>query len=285
MEKSISTTLPSGCQGERPAAKARPRFGAPSISRPLKEEPMSHYDPNTRRDSFGSSRAIPPSIGIPIDAGLRAYMVRVYNYMAGGLALTGAVAYVAASSGFYQAIAATPLIWLVMLAPLAFVLVLSFGIQRMSTATAMLLFWIYAAVMGLSLGSIFSVFTGTSIARVFFITATTFGAMSLYGYTTKSDLSGFGSFLLMGLIGILIASIVNIFIGSSALQFIISVIGVIVFVGLTAYDTQRIKDMYLDSDTDEVEGRKAILGALALYLDFINLFMMLLQLFGQRRQD
>src|ERR1700704_3044152 len=244
---------------------------------------MSYYDSDARRASRGTG--FPPSHGAQIDAGLRAHMQRVYGYMAGGLALTGIVASAAAASGFYQAIAATPLIWLVMLAPLAFVLVLSFGIQRMSTATAMLLFWIYAAVMGLSLGSIFSVFTGTSIARVFFITATTFGAMSLYGYTTKSDLSGFGSFLLMGLIGILIASIVNIFIGSSALQFIISVIGVIVFVGLTAYDTQRIKDMYLDSDTDEVEGRKAILGALALYLDFINLFMMLLQLFGQRRQD
>lgn len=246
---------------------------------------MSHYDPNARRDSWGSTRATPPSIGIPIDAGLRAYMLRVYNYMAGGLALTGAVAYAAAASGFYQAIAATPIIWLVMLAPLGFVLVLSFGIQRMGAATATVLFWIYAAVMGLSLGSIFLVFTGTSIARVFFITAATFGAMSLYGYTTKSDLSGFGSFLLMGLIGILIASIVNIFIGSSALQFAISVIGVIVFVGLTAYDTQRIKEMYLDADTDEVEGKKAIMGALALYLDFINLFMMLLQLFGQRRQE
>jgi FtsH-binding integral membrane protein len=202
---------------------------------------MSHYDPNARRDSWGSTRATPPSIGIPIDASLRAYMLRVYNYMSGGFALTGAVAYGAESSGFYQAIAATPLIWLVMLAPLAFVLVLIFGIQRMSAATATLLFWIYAAVMGLSLGSIFLVFTGTSIARVFFITAATYGAMSLYGYTTRSDLSGFGSFLLMGLIGILIASIVNIFVGSSTLQFAISIIGVIVFVGLTAYDTQRIR--------------------------------------------
>jgi FtsH-binding integral membrane protein len=139
--------------------------------------------------------------------------------------------------------------------------------------------------MGLSLGSIFLVFTGTSIARVFFITAATYGAMSIYGYTTKSDLSGFGSFLLMGLIGIVIASIVNIFIGSTALQFAISVIGVIVFVGLTAYDTQRIKEMYLESDTGETAAKKAVLGALALYLDFINLFMMLLQLFGQRRQN
>jgi FtsH-binding integral membrane protein len=158
-------------------------------------------------------------------------------------------------------------------------------IQRMSAGTAMLLFWLYAAVMGLSLGGIFLVYTGTSIARVFFITAATYGAMSLYGYTTKTDLSGFGSFLLMGLIGIVIASLVNLFIGSNTLQFVISIIGVIVFVGLTAYDTERIKEMYLESDTAEVADKKAVLGALALYLDFINLFMMLLQLFGQRREN
>ena len=159
------------------------------------------------------------------------------------------------------------------------------GLDRMQASTAQLLFWIYAAVMGLSLGGIFLVYTGTSIARVFFITAATYGAMSLYGYTTKTDLSGFGSFLLMGLIGIIIASLVNLFIGSNTLQFVISIIGVIVFVGLTAYDTQRIKEMYLESDTAEVADKKAVLGALALYLDFINLFMMLLQLFGQRREN
>jgi hypothetical protein len=227
----------------------------------------------------------PPSIGAQIEAGLRAHMQRVYGYMAGGMALTGLVAYAAAASGFYQAIAATPLIWLIMLAPLGFVLALSFGIQRMAAGTAMLLFWLYAAVMGLSLGGIFLVFTGESIARVFFITAATFGAMSLYGYTTRSDLSRFGSFLMMGLIGIVIASLVNIFIGSSALQFAISIIGIIVFVGLTAYDTQRIREMYLESDTGEIAGKKAILGALALYLDFINLFMILLQLFGHRRDN
>jgi FtsH-binding integral membrane protein len=225
------------------------------------------------------------SVGAQIDAGLRAHMQRVYGYMTGGLAWTGIVAYAAAVSGFYQSIADSGLIWVVMLAPLGFVLVLSFGIERMSAATAMLLFWIYAAVMGLSLGGIFLVFTGTSIARVFFITAATYGVMSLYGYTTKSDLSGFGSFLLMGLIGIVIASLVNIFVGSSALQFAISVVGVLVFVGLTAYDTQRIKQMYLESDSPEVGNKKAVLGALALYLDFINLFMMLLQLFGQRREN
>jgi len=244
---------------------------------------MSYYDSDARRTSRGMG--FPPSISAQIDAGLRAHMQRVYGYMAGGLALTGIVAYVAAASGFYQAIAATPLIWLVMLAPLGFVLALSFGIQRMSVETAMLLFWLYAAVMGLSLGSIFLVFTGESIARVFFITAATYSVMSLYGYTTKSDLSRFDSFLMMGLIGIVIASLVNIFVGSSALQFAISIIGVIVFVGLTAYDTQRIKEMYLESDSADIAGKKAMLGALSLYLDFINLFMIFLQLFGQRRDN
>jgi FtsH-binding integral membrane protein len=218
-----------------------------------------------------------------IDVGLREYMLRVYNYMASGLALTGIVAWVAANYGFYQAIAHTPLIWLVMLAPLGLVFALSYGINRMSASAAQTLFWVYSALMGLSLASIFLVYTGTSIARVFFIAGGTFAGMSLYGYTTRTDLSRFGSFLFMGLIGIVIASLVNIFIGSSALQFAISVIGVLVFVGLTAWDTQRIKEMYWEADGYEIAGKKAILGALTLYLDFINLFMMLLQLFGQRR--
>ncbi|MBR0902722.1 Bax inhibitor-1/YccA family protein [Bradyrhizobium liaoningense] len=244
---------------------------------------MSYYDYNPERPLRGAGG--PPSLDAQTEARLRAQIQRVYGYMAGGLALTGIVAYAAAASGFYQAIAGTPLIWLVMLAPLGFVLVLSFLIQRMSAETAMLLFALYAAVMGLSLGGIFLVFTGASIARVFFITAATFGMMSLYGYTTRSDLSDFGAFLMMGLIGIVIASLVNIFIGSSALQFVISIIGVIVFVGLTAYDTQRIKQMYLDTDSREIAGKKAVLGALVLYLDFINLFMMLMQLFGQRRDS
>src|SRR6202171_5530062 len=244
---------------------------------------MIYYDSNARRTSDGM--LTPPPIGAEIDAGLRVHMQRVYGYMAGGLVLTGIIAYAAAVSGFYQSIADTGLIWIVMLAPLGFVLALSFGIERMSAGTATVLFWIYAAVMGLSLGGIFLVFTGASIARVFFITAATYGAMSLYGYTTRTDLSGFGSFLLMGLIGIVIASLVNLFLKSDGLQFAISIIGVLVFVGLTDYDTQRIKAMYLESDTDEAEGKKAILGALSLYLDFINLFMMLLQLFGARRND
>jgi len=219
-----------------------------------------------------------------IDVGLREHMLRIYNYMASGLALTGIVAYVFAQSGFYAQVAATPLIWLIMLAPLGFVMVMSFGLQRMQASTAQLLFWLFAGVMGLSLASIFLVFTGTSVARVFFITAGTFGAMSLYGYTTKRDLSQFGSFLMMGLIGIILASLVNMFLGSTGLQFAISVIGVLVFTGLTAWDTQRLKEVYAEGYDQASMGKLAISGALTLYLDFINLFVMLLQLFGDRRQ-
>lgn len=220
---------------------------------------------------------------VDIDVGLRNYMLRIYNYMAGGLALTGIVAYGALVSGFYQAIYGTPLIWLVMLAPLGFVLVLSFGIQRLSLGTAQLLFWAFAGVMGLSLSWIFIRYTGTSIARVFFITAGTFAAMSLYGYTTRRDLSGIGSFLFMGLIGLVIASVVNIFLASPGLYFAISVIGVLVFVGLTAWDTQQIKEMYWEGDGTAVAGKKAIMGALTLYLDFINLFLFMLRFLGDRR--
>ena len=220
---------------------------------------------------------------VDIDVGLRDYMLRIYNYMASGLALTGIVAYVFAQSGLYLAIARTPLIWLVMLAPLGLVMWLSYGINRMQAATAQALFWVYAALMGISLASVFLVFTGESVARVFFITAGTFAAMSLYGYTTQRDLSQWGSFLFMGLIGIIIAMVVNIFLVSSALQFAISVIGVVVFTGLTAYDTQSIKDMYVEYDDGEIAGKKAVMGALRLYLDFINLFMMLMQLLGTRR--
>jgi uncharacterized protein len=222
---------------------------------------------------------------VDIDVGLRQYMLSVYNYMAGGLALTGLVAYFAAASGFYQAIAGTPLLWVVLLAPLGMVLLLSFGIQRMSLGATQLSFWVYAALVGLSLAGIFLIYTQASIARVFFITAGTFAAMSLYGYTTRRDLSQVGSFLMMGLIGIILASLVNLFIHSSALQFAISVIGVVVFVGLTAYDTQRIKEMYFEGDGAIIAGKKAILGALRLYLDFINLFILLLQFMGVQRRD
>lgn len=216
--------------------------------------------------------------------GLRAYLIKVYNYMAGGLALTGAVAYYGASSGFYASIIGTWLFWVILLSPLALVLFLSYRIQRISLGVAQVSFWAYAGLVGLSLSGIFLIYTGESIARVFFITAGTFGATSLYGYTTKRDLSRFGSFLFMGLIGIIIAGIVNFFLKSSALQLTISAIGVLVFVGLTAYDTQRIKAIYADGDDRAVSGKKAILGALALYLDFLNLFLMLMQLLGNRRQ-
>lgn len=223
---------------------------------------------------------------VDIDVGLRDYMLRIYNYMASGLALTGIVAYVAAAGGadsFIAHIYRTPLMWLVVLAPLGFVMVLSYGINRMQASTAQLLFWVYSGLMGLSLAGVFYVFTGASIARVFFITAATFGAMSLYGYTTQRDLSAVGSFMFMGLIGIVIASLVNMFIGSTALQFAISVIGVVVFTGLTAWDTQNIREMYSESYGAEVATKTAVMGALRLYLDFINLFMMLLQLMGTRR--
>ena len=217
------------------------------------------------------------------EGGLRSYMRAVYNYMAIGLALTGVVAYFAATTGFYAQIAHTPIIWLVMFAPLGMVLFLSFRIQNMSLGAAQATFWVYAAVMGLSLAGIFLVYTGQSIASVFFVTGGTFAAMSVYGYTTRTDLTRFGSFLMMGLIGIIIASLVNFFLHSSAVQFAVSVMGVMIFVGLTAYDTQKIKAMYYATDAAEIAGKKAIMGALSLYLDFVNLFLMLLRLFGNRR--
>jgi FtsH-binding integral membrane protein len=227
-----------------------------------------------------------PAIGaqVDIDVGLRDYMLRIYNYMASGLALTGIVAYVFAQYlEANPALARSPVMYLFMLAPLGLVMWLSYGINRMQASTAQAIFWVYAGVMGLSMASIFLVFTGESIARVFFITAGTFGAMSLYGYTTRRDLTEWGSFLRMGVFGIIIALVVNLFIGSTVLLNAISAIGVIVFVGLTAYDTQKIKEMYFESDDGETASKKAVMGALSLYLDFINLFMMLMQLLGTRR--
>ncbi len=219
-----------------------------------------------------------------VDLGLRAYMIKVYTYMMAGLVITGVVSFLTASSpALLQAIYGTPLQWVVMLAPLGFVFFLSYSIEKISASTAQMLFWVYAAMMGLSLSFIFILYQGESIAQVFFITAATFGAMSLYGYTTQRDLSGFGSFLFMGLIGIIIASVVNLFMASSALQFAISIIGVLVFTGLTAYDTQKIKMIYQEGLGHEVSTKMAIIGALNLYLDFINLFLMLLRLMGDRR--
>ena len=246
---------------------------------------------------------------VAVDEGLRAYMLRVYNYMAGGVFLTGIVAYLAFTQAvtldpalaaktaggvallkrgmyltpFGMALFVSPLKWLVMLAPLGFVFFLSFRIYQMSVSAAQWTFWLFAAVMGLSLSTIFLVFTGQSITQVFFVTAAAFGGLSLYGYTTSKDLSGWGSFLIMGVIGIVIAALVNLFLQSSALQFAISVIGVLVFAGLTAYDTQQIKDNYYAVVGDMTATSKAaIMGALNLYLDFINMFTSLLQLFGNR---
>jgi len=240
---------------------------------------MAQYDRQTVAGRVGTAAAI--------DEGLRSHMLRVYNYMGIGLALTGVVAYFFAqwavsSPAVAQAVYGSPLAWVIMLSPLAFVLVLSFGINKLSFGTAQLVFWGFAAVMGLSLSSIFLVYTSASIAKVFFITAAMFGSMSLYGYTTKRDLTGMGSFLMMGLIGLIIAMVVNIFLASSALDFAISAVGVLIFVGLTAYDTQKIKEAYAENIGHEGLGKLAIMGALTLYLDFINLFLMLLRLFGNR---
>lgn len=237
------------------------------------------YDPHEVRNGIPDKYRATDEI----DPGLRQYMLRAYNFMAGGLIVSGLAGYVSAQSGFYERIVGTPLIWVVMLAPLVAVLFLSFRIERMSLAAAQTTFWIYAVLMGLSLSGIFLVYTGASITRTFFIAAATFGAMSLYGYTTGRDLTRAGSFLVMGLIGIILAGLVNLFVASPALEFAISVIGVIVFVGLTAYDTQRIRDIYVESDPNEALSKKALIGALTLYLDFINLFVMLLQFTGERR--
>ena len=229
-----------------------------------------------------------------IDQGLRSYMLKVYNYMGSALLVTGIVALLTFKFAVLSlspleftplgnSLYSSGLAWVVMLAPLGVVIYMSFGIAKMSASKAQTVFWIFAALMGISLSSIFVVYTETSITRVFFITAGTFGAMSIYGYTTKRDLTKFGSFLIMGLIGIIIASIVNMFMKSPMMYWIISILGVLIFVGLTAYDTQKIKNMYLASDSGELMGKKAVMGALTLYLDFINLFIMLLRLFGQRR--
>ena len=218
-----------------------------------------------------------------IDQGLRSYMLKVYNYMTSGLALTGLVAYVVANTGMFQAIYGSGLGFIVMLAPLGIVFFMGAKIEKMKASTVQTLFWVFSILMGASLSYIFIIYTSTSIMRVFFITAAMFGAMSLYGYTTKRSLAKWGSFLFMGLIGVVIAMVVNIFLQSSMMHFVISVIGVIVFTGLTAYDTQRIKAVYAASDGQSVMTKKAVMGALSLYLNFINMFIMLLHLFGGQR--
>ncbi|MCK9913614.1 Bax inhibitor-1/YccA family protein [Microbacteriaceae bacterium K1510] len=251
---------------------------------------MSDFDRNVAARGFGATRAA-------IDVGLRAYMLRVYNYMAAGVALTGVVAWftynaavvtdatgrITGLTSFGQAIFSGPLTIILFLATLGIVFFMSFRIDRLQPSTALMLFMGYAALLGLMLSSVFLAYTGASITRTFFISAASFGALSLYGYTTQRDLSPIGSFLIMGLFGLILAMLVNIFLKSSGLDFAISAIGVLIFAGLTAYDTQRIKEMYSENDDGTVAGRKAVMGALTLYLDFINLFLFLLRFLGDRR--
>lgn len=221
-----------------------------------------------------------------IDEGLRRYMLSIYNYMGIGLAITGVVALLVASTpALYVPLLTSPLKWVFMLAPLGFVFFLGMRLNQMSLGAVQATFWAFCAVMGISMASIFIVFTGESIARTFFVTAAAFGALSLYGYTTKRDLSGVGSFMMMGLFGIIIASIVNIFLGSTGLQFVVSVAGVVIFAGLTAWDSQRLKETYLEEMNQESQGKLAVMGALSMYLNFINLFTFLLQFMGVRSSN
>jgi FtsH-binding integral membrane protein len=220
-----------------------------------------------------------------IDAGLRSHMQRVFNYMGGGLALTGVVAFAAASPALAPTLYGTPLRWLVLLSPLAFILFMNFKMQTISASTLKTLFWCFCTAMGLSMGGLFLVFTHESIARAFFITAATFGAMSLWGYTTKKDLTSMGAFLLMGVLGLLIASVINMLLLSSGLQWVVSIVGVAVFTGLTAFDVQRIKQTYAESWGTEANDKLAVFGALSLYLNFINAFQFLLELTGTMRRN
>lgn len=233
------------------------------------------------RDITGKASA--QALGL--DMGLRAYMLRVYNFMALGLTLTGFVSFFVSQSPEIMGVlySNTIMAFIVLLIPFGMAMYLQFRIRKMEAATAQMLFWVFSGLMGLALAPVFLIYTGTSIARVFFITAGMFGGMSLYGYTTKNDLSAWGSFLFMGLIGIIIGGLVNMFLQSSGFQFVLSIIGVIVFTGLTAYDTQMIKELYVAEDSGEIAKKKAVIGALMLYLDFVNLFLMLLQLFGDRK--
>ncbi|MCE3255716.1 MAG: rane protein [Rickettsiaceae bacterium] len=240
---------------------------------------MSNNFTRTNRSSLASSSTA------TYDIGLREYMLKVYNNMGIALAISGLIAFfVSSSPTLMQTIFGTPLAWVVMLAPLGFVFFFSYKISKISAATAQTYLWVFAGLMGVSLATIFVAYTTASVARCFFITASVFGAMSLYGYTTKKDLTGMGSFLMMGLLGVIIASLVNIFLKSSALDFMVSIISVIIFTGLTAYDTQRIKSMYYQFSDGESISKAATMGALSLYMDFINLFIMMLKFFGDRRQ-
>ena len=246
---------------------------------------QNQFDPRTRTTGFGPA----VTVGVPTatrDAGLRSYMLKVYNYMASGVLLTGVVAMLFANSGMaaqvFQGGGLLP--WVIILSPLAIVFAMSFGANRMQTGTLQMLFWAFATLMGLSMSTIFLVYTGTSIAQTFFAVTAAFLGLSLYGYTTKRDLSGFGTFLIMGVVGILVAMLLNAFVfKSTAMTMAISAIGVLIFAGLTAYDTQRIKSIYYYVQDSEMLGKTAILGALSLYLDFINMFQFLLSFMGNRQ--
>ena len=242
---------------------------------------QNQYDPRTRTTGMNPAA----TVGVPRaarDAGLRSYMLSVYNYMASGVLLTGIVALGFAASGMAEQVLTTPLRWLIILAPLGFVMAMSFGLHRMSTGTLQTLFWSFAVAMGLSMSSIFLVYTGVSIAQTFFAVSAGFAGLSLWGYTTKRDLSGMGTFLIMGVVGLLIAMVINLFLQSSAMHMAISAIGVLLFAGLTAYDTQRIKSMYAHVAGTDMMGKTVIMGALSLYLDFINMFTFLLSFMGSR---
>jgi len=233
-------------------------------------------DPSFRSGIAGLDR-------VTFDVGLRVHMQRIFGYMSGGLAMTGLLAWVVANTALAGLIFGTPLRWLVMIAPLGFVMAMNFRMNTISLSGLKTMYWLFCGTMGLSMGAIFLVFTQASVARAFFITAATFGAMSLWGYTTKKDLTGFGSFLMMGVIGLLIASVVNIFMMSSMLQWMVSIAGVAIFTGLTAWDVQRLKQSYSESYGVEANDKMAVFGALTLYLNFINAFQFILQLTGDRR--
>lgn len=240
---------------------------------------------DTQKNQFRAGLSVAGDLGgeaVAFDAGLRAHMLKVYNYMASGVLLTGIIALFFAQSGLAIQVLTSPLRWLVMLAPFAFIMVMSFGVNKLSTGALQACFWAFATVMGLSLSSVALVYSGESIARTFFVTAGAFAGLSLYGYTTKKDLTAMGSFLIMGLIGLILAMIVNIFLGSSTLQLVISFLGVLIFAGLTAYDTQKIKSEYVELAGTPYVGKAAIMGAVNLYLDFVNLFLFLLRFLGNR---
>ncbi|HET9459092.1 MAG TPA: Bax inhibitor-1/YccA family protein [Sphingomicrobium sp.] len=242
---------------------------------------QNQFDPRTTTSGYDPA----VSVGVPRaarDAGLRSYMLKVYNYMTSGVLLTGIVALLFYNSGLAAQVMQTPLQWVIILAPLGFVFAMSFGLNRMSTGTLQLMFWAFATAMGLSMSSIFLVFTGVSIAQTFFAVAAAFAALSLWGYTTKKDLSGWGTFLIMGVVGLLVAMLLNLFLQSPAMMLAISAIGVLLFAGLTAYDTQRIKSMYAYVAGTDMMGKVVIMGALSLYLDFINMFTFLLNFMGSR---